>query len=172
MLNKLIPILDRHEVIYLDMDGVLCDLDGALNERGITRRGRAMASFTASADADFWEALPAYPWTRELIALVNTYPRVVIITSPGKSPDCRAGKIRWLHANGLGHHDLVFSMQGKHRFSHPGAILIDDNFDNAVGFLARGGSSIMWRQPWTNGDWCGVRSMKFHKFDPWAKEPD
>lgn len=190
-MNALIPLLARHDTVFLDMDGVLCDftravVSGLFGRSDIRPEQYDLAAHLGVTDDElwtaidragerFWATLPEFPWTHDLLRLLRAnHGRVVICTTPSRRPASRHGKLEWLCDRGLGDHELVFAPMGKHHYARPGALLIDDHLDHAAAFAQRGGTALLWRQPWSQAkdpDACrGVCSPNFHTFDPWGDD--
>jgi len=68
-------------------------------------------------------------------------------------PECLAGKLEWIHCHmpSWMHRQYAITPE-KHRFGHPGALLIDDSPSNVDAFVARGGRGLLVPRPW-NAVW-------------------
>lgn len=158
---------DRIDIIFLDMDGVLCDFHTAvatlwgldpgrlgeadwaeIGEWGI---GVPKPDFWSRIEAEgrgFWERLGKLPWTDELWeACHQRADRVAILTSPAPFFACHEGKRAWVRAR-LGRADVVIT-SAKALCSGPSKVLIDDRTKYAEGWAAAGGHFIPLRRPWT-----------------------
>lgn len=153
-------------MIFLDMDGVLCDFisaafsahgqryDAASYPRGQFQceniLGVTTNEFWRRIDfggESFWENLDPYPWAMDLVKELRGIDRVVISTSPSRSPASYSGKRRWLQKMGLCHIDAMFGAQ-KWLMSKPGRTLIDDAEHNRIVWEQEGGRVILVPQPW------------------------
>lgn len=148
-------------MIFLDMDGVLCDFAGgvcALFGKDAPQAGDLaqelhqhlgiakglMWSRIAEAGARLWEGLEPLPWADELVALVRSHGELVIATAPSLNPASLAGKLTWLQRRfGRNFRDFVVTPQ-KHLLAAPGRILIDDSPRHVDAFSAFGGLSTLF----------------------------
>jgi 5'(3')-deoxyribonucleotidase len=153
-------------VIFLDMDGVLCDFVKSAcalhgqpvesvdcwdfnNKWGIT--GDELWAPIHEAGAEWWADLEPYPWCHELISVVaDADPNFVICTTPSASPGSCAGKLEWLHRH-LGPKFRRYIMAcDKSPLAANGRLLIDDGDHNCLAFQERGGDFICVPQPWNS----------------------
>ena len=153
-------------MIFLDMDGVLCDFASAAfavhgrmyvpSEYPACRWDIASVIGVSTEvfwqkihqqGESFWEELEPYPWTMDLVRELRNLDRVVIATSPSRCPTSYAGKRRWLIRHGLGDMDAMFGSQ-KWLMAKPGRWLIDDNPDNLTSWVEAGGNGYCVPQPW------------------------
>lgn len=153
-------------MIFLDMDGVLCDfITAAFSAHGMRfdpedyPRGEfaceKILGITAnefwrrvdSGGEAFWENLEPYPWALDLVKELQQIDRVIIATSPSRSPASYSGKRRWLQKMGLCRLDSMFGSQ-KWLMSRPGRTLVDDSHHNTVAWEGEGGRAIVIPQPW------------------------
>lgn len=156
-------------MIFLDMDGVLCDfvthamqLHGReYNEdqwpKGVYEMRDAIgiddADFWAPinvAGADWWANLPPYSWAEDLIKLCELLGEVGIATSPNRDGASAAGKTSWMwrHCPRLARKMMIGPC--KEWLAHSGAILIDDSDEKCQKFEAKGGIAIVFPQPWNS----------------------
>ncbi len=156
--------------IYLDMDGVLSDLDSALclfggvSIRALQdsdlRQGLIRAR-VASMGLSHWESLkPLNPdlWERDLRELRKAGHEIEILTSYGSwdaleiGPKSHQGKCNWLraHYSALFDENVITGFNGVERcwqkrlFSEFGTYLLDDSEENVKGFLLGGGSARIY----------------------------
>ena len=158
--------------IYVDMDGVLCDLVKAI----LTEHGRMdlynrmpHRKVTESIDWDrhetwlptlvdgptFWATLDRYPWTDEIMQFardagadvhVLTRPLNLSLHDATDIGYCVHGKMAWLRRQfGADFKDVVFTAE-KHLLSQPGVLLIDDDEQYIERFEAAGGRQIIFPQ--------------------------
>ncbi len=153
-------------MIFLDMDGVLCDFiteafvaNGKKFDATTYPKGKfaceevigcSTEEFWARIDECgefFWESLQPYPWCLELVRCLESFDKVVISTSPSRSPHCYSGKRRWLMNMGLHRLDSMFG-SSKWLMARPGRLLVDDGEHNIVKWEQQGGDFIVIPQPW------------------------
>lgn len=155
-----------NKMIVLDLDGVVVNFCKAAYEihgkRWNTEVPRTFdffedwdmtaEEFWKPIDAEgpiFWERLEKYPWADGFIAKLTNYDvDLVVATSPSLSPGCTAGKVELIKY--LFHDKFrdYFISPRKWHLSSPGRILIDDNETNCEMWEARGGTAILFPQPW------------------------
>lgn len=159
--------------IFLDMDGVLCDMHKAifaLHNRidlledltHITPQAALGISWlevwqpVVDAGWEFWDEIEPYPWAMDLWAWANDRAPVSICSRPLSlgNPEgletghCLRGKTRWLRRYfGNDFESVVFTAE-KHLVSQPGVILIDDDERYEAEFNRRGGQQIVFPQPY------------------------
>ena len=153
--------------IYVDMDGVLSDLDGALCLfGGVSRsvlqnpnlRQSLIQARVSSMGLSHWESLkPLNPglWDKDLRELRKAGHEIEILTSYGSwdvlevGPKSHQGKCNWLraHYSALFAEGVITGFNGvekcwqKRLFSESGTYLLDDSEENVKGFLLGGGSA-------------------------------
>lgn len=151
-------------MIYLDMDGVLCDFIGGIcaahgrpnpyddpANRGIWDVcgiwGMHPAEFWEPCEFEFWANLKPTPEARRLLSMEGV---VGIITSPSQNHGCIPGKLEWLkrHTNGL-HRKVIFT-HAKYLAAAPGKVLYDDNDDHVVKWREAGGVAVQVPRPWNS----------------------
>jgi 5'(3')-deoxyribonucleotidase len=183
------------KVIYLDMDGVLCDfMEGFLNAHG---RDDLMDKLKAEewpmtwdfggefGEQDnwwpkidamgelFWEYLNTYWWTNKILMEIGaTGIPWYVCTTPRLTKNCLAGKLTWLnHMLGEGNFDLI-QVKDKWRLAHEKALLIDDNDKNCIKFHKAGGQTCLFPQTWNeNRDLINHRTTYFqHCLETFASE--
>lgn len=159
---------NRH--IYLDMDGVLCDLPKALlalHDRmdlldkldshdiepmlGMT----TMETWLPVVDAGWawWDGIEPFPWTFELWAWAHKVAgEVFVLTRPLMLDQLDArdvgytvrGKMSWIRRHfGRKFRKIVFTAE-KYVVSQPGVVLVDDDERYEASFLRRGGDQIVF----------------------------
>ena len=153
-------------MIYLDMDGVLCDFVGA-SCRVHNKDKKTVACWNYMTDEwgmtydefwipinaegfEFWTELEPTPWAFELIDMVEYFdPNFHICTNPSRSWTSAAGKIIWLQKY-LGKKSNWIMMKNKSMLALPSNILIDDSSNNCIKFHRSGGRYITIPQPWND----------------------
>lgn len=157
--------------IYLDMDGVLCDLiEGilALHNR-LDMHGKIwnyqvgeciglsatqMWKPVVAMGHKFWAKLKPYPWMYELVDWAKSEcDEVFICSRPYDRSDegvacgsCLYGKTEWLKKHfGKPFDDIVFTRH-KYLVSKPGVVLIDDDDGHVEPFNAAGGRQVVFPQ--------------------------
>jgi len=164
-------------MIYVDMDGVLCDLvgqveeylasDGIYNESnyGTYKIQEATSHidlpmlYSCFSDVDFWSNMRELPWAHYLLKKVEEIDDVYILSRPwlehndGASEACLCGKIEWITAYYPRFLGRLLFVDKKEDFAHPKAVLIDDNFENCQKFADAGGKTIFLPTPWGDKDY-------------------
>lgn len=163
------PVRSRNEpLIFLDMDGVLCDfVSAALSAHGVTFGAKSYPpgefclekiigcntkEFWRRVDFAgeyFWENLDPYPWAEVLFRELQQVGEVIIATSPSRSPASYAGKQRWLRHMGMHGVQSMFGSR-KYLMAKPGRVLVDDAEHNVTPWIAEGGQAVMVPQPWNH----------------------
>ncbi len=159
---------NRH--IYLDMDGVLCDLPKALLalhdrmdllEHLDSHDMEAKLGMTVDevwlpvldAGWEWWDDIETFPWTFDLWAWAHEVgAEVHILTRPlmldhldarGVGHSVR-GKMSWIQRHfGRRFREVTFTAQ-KHVVSQPGVVLVDDDERYEAAFNRRGGTQIIF----------------------------
>jgi len=157
-------------MIFLDMDGVLCDfVSAAFSAHGSTfnpqeyPRGEfAIESVLGCTTKEFWrridfageyfwEHLEPYPWAEVLFRELQRVDEVIIATSPSRSPASYAGKQRWLRYMGMNGVQSMFGSR-KYLMAKPGRVLVDDGEHNVTPWIREGGQAVLVPQPWNCAD--------------------
>jgi 5'(3')-deoxyribonucleotidase len=168
--------------ILLDMDGVIADLQRAICE--LLNKPEALDTWPLGQweietglglpAIDIWDRIEdageslwtdriqPYPWTRELIALVNETAPYTIATIPTQDPCCASGKLRWLYQHvrlGMRNHAFV---PDKALMAKPTVVLIDDSDFNVRRFRGCGGWAILFPQRWNaNHHLCCIDRVEY-----------
>jgi len=103
----------------------------------------------------FWEFLPTYRWTFNLIDLMNEQFKThwTICTCP-MGEHCKEGKQAWLNRLNIRIPLPVKFTCTKERYATPNTILIDDHEPAVNKFIAAGGVGILFPAPWNRyGDY-------------------
>jgi len=162
------------EHIWLDMDGVLCDLHKAVLaihgrmdllpnignnniEAKLNMNTMQVWAPIVAAGWEWWNDLEPFPWTFELWDWAyNSCERLGVITRPllVNDPQCRdightvRGKSTWLRRHfGGGFTNIIFT-PNKAAISQPGVFLIDDDEGYEASFNAGGGHQIVFPRPY------------------------
>lgn len=166
-----LPSPETHKIIYLDMDGVLCDFVGAacrllgveeprwdgLDYCLASKLGMDPATFCSELvyrEPKFWETIDPYPWKDELIQEAMKFERVAVVTSPAGDPECYSGKFNWLKQHFPESVSHSYSAKVSHvlccqkDLMRPDGVLVDDSIDNIERFEKAGGTGILFPRPW------------------------
>lgn len=163
--------MHKLQAIYVDLDGVLCDMVGPALEihqrqdllagwpKGVYDLEKAigitMDEFWAKIDEkgyDFWANLPAYEWMRDLMRTCYQYSeRVVLCSKPSRSHYSSGGKHQWIAKHfGRRFRDFIITPQ-KYHAAGPNRLLIDDCEKNIIQWQRAGGMGLLFPQPWNSG---------------------
>lgn len=148
-------------ICFLDMDGVLVDFSGAVeNAYGIKMDrwdfddfipGVTKEEFWLSCTEEFWANLP---WTEEgkdILRIVENFfgkDNICLLTTPCLTKGSMEGKRRWIEKHLPGYLDQFLMGKPKHFCAGPQSILIDDSDKNINKFLYYGGRAILIPRPW------------------------
>lgn len=156
----------KNKTIFIDMDGVLADLDAAFE---------AWAGYKPDRHRDrsafFTKFLPAYtendgfytqdpmPMASELVRLLISVQHrnkvnLAILTSAGNftKPNTEVfhQKKRWIEKNTpeFAHIPMCVTSSGKDKawLAHPHAFLIDDHHKNITEFISKGGNGFVYKE--------------------------
>ena len=161
------PVNKPWEILFLDLDGVLCDfISAALAAHGleydpnswppgvwdvthVVEKGPlAFWNPIDNRGAGFWQSLKPYPWLDELHRYAEQLAdRVLFLSAPQMNSSCYAGKYLWMQAQFGRTKELILTKE-KHLLAAPGRLLIDDSDENVERFRAQGGEAILFSQPW------------------------
>lgn len=159
--------------IYLDMDGVLCDLvtpvmklhgRDDLLRRGAWPKGEysmeKLLNITTpelwapviAQGAAFWSDLDPYPWAYTLYSYaIGCCPDVAVLTKPTECPFSHSGKFAWIRRMSKPEPLSYVLTPEKWRCAGPGCLLIDDCEENIREWRNKGGIGILFPQRWNNG---------------------
>lgn len=156
-------------MIFLDMDGVLCDfVTHALRLHGreyvesewpsgvyemkdaIGVQDIEFWQPINNIGADWWAELPVFPWAAELVEFCESMGDVGIATSPNRDGASAAGKTAWMwkHFPRLARRMMIGPC--KEWLARSGTVLIDDSDEKCRKFGAAGGRAIVFPQPWNS----------------------
>lgn len=143
--------------IYVDMDGVVADFEGAIEQR-FGKPMEAMAKREVWRNilqyndnvAPWFYSLPEMPDAQELWKFVTeNFSDVQMLTAKGNSPKDAGGQKRKWAGEHLGWDvpvNIVISSAEKAEFAHPKAVLIDDRSNAIDPFVAAGGIGILHKR--------------------------
>lgn len=155
-------------MVYLDMDGVLCNFvkaaieacdlpltDDQVKDWNFFKPYMSTEEFWSRIReyTDFWYDLELYPWAKELVASLGS--EVFFLTSPGADPAAATQKINWLIRHGFLEDvfdDRYILTHHKYLLARPEALLIDDSMQQAKEFTDWGGHALVLKQGW-NSEW-------------------
>ena len=162
------------ESIGIDIDGVLADFATAAAllhrredilapgawPRNVYQMEDALGITTAEfwspieeQGTAFWAELKPYPWMPQLVAAARRIvDDVYLISKPSHHPYSTSGKHRWIRKYFGEHCENYLLTPQKFRAAGPGRLLIDDSQLNVSQWQARGGSAILFPQPWNTGE--------------------
>lgn len=155
-------------IIYLDMDGVLFDFVAAFGEvlnipdihARLTPGVRNIASQIGMSEDEmwekiglhgfaFWQEMPEYPWSQELVDLVErNSSEWFILSSPARSSDSLKGKIESLKLMFGERFRRYILTPNKRLLAGPNRILIDDHERHCTEFQNNGGQAILFPRQW------------------------
>jgi FMN phosphatase YigB (HAD superfamily) len=144
------------KLIYLDMDGVLCDFEKRFVELyGLTSLGKRDKKQWSNDWKDFivnkkaFETLDWFPGGKELLAFIRKHPEihVEILSSSGGEKfhgEVTAQKIKWLRSHGINYKaNIVSGRKKKAEYATPEKVIIDDTPDVISSFSKAGGQAIL-----------------------------
>ena len=160
-------------ILYLDVDGVIADLQGSIVERVNHRKGTNWTAediqgwgwepvipedenwWDYTHDWGFWAKLPLYPWSKDLVtaALQSGMPLAFLSALPLTPPEILYARRSWLDENfkcpqmARPSKRLVCA-EMKDLVVHRGDLLIDDREDNLTDVRHRGAEAWCFEQPW------------------------
>jgi hypothetical protein len=161
------------KVLYVDMDGVLCDyakqcrllLDVHPKESVGQYRARVgrngMQEAIRATEGVFWSTMP--PMCENIVAhwdrMRALYPRIVILSAPDEDdPCCEEGKNQWLD-QWLGPErcpERIFR-RDKWALASPDGVLVDDQRSNLVDWGQAGGwSAVLFKGSYDVHFWSAL----------------
>lgn len=164
-------------IIYLDLDGVLCDFVGGV----LTAAGRPYLKTANSIhggiiedtigeermwellqDIEFWANLKPYPWAKEIFDMCFRLSkgRVKILSKGGKrAPNAYTGKILWVkkHLGDIALEKINLCSGSKADLAGPNRFLIDDFDVNIKEWEAEKGRTFHWK---LRGPHCEERKVR------------
>lgn len=166
--------MTKLSTIFLDLDGVLCDLVTPamyahgrqdLLQPGAWPKGvysiETVLGITQEHfwdvihefGADFWAGIPPYEWMQDLVTTAElAASEVVLLSKPTSNHYSTAGKHRWIKRHfGDDFRSYILTPQ-KHHLAGPGRLLVDDCASNISEWQACGGDGLLFPQPWNHGE--------------------
>lgn len=157
-MNKII-----RPTIYVDLDGVVANLDNTLRTRCVKIFGENSGHIIADkfrekfsdetfayidSDPNFWSNMQLYPHSYELIKLCQQHGDVVFLSFSGwrnlrpySTANTAYGKILWVEKH-FPDIELILCRE-KFRLANQNSILIDDNLSN-VTLFQNNGIGFLW----------------------------
>lgn len=144
-------------VIYMDMDGVLCDFIYGFEHRfGIkynkdkygynlveqlrVEKGVDSVHLWDILGVTFWSQLPELPMARVLLDMCDY---VCTTLPPSGKEAAMIGKMEWMKERSYG--KPIITIEDKYRLAQPGTLLVDDNEYGVSRFIEHGGKAILYR---------------------------
>lgn len=151
---RLDPPTELKPVVYLDMDGVICDFQKEYSCIALPD-GKEKFDWAVRGHQIF-EKLDWMPNGEWLIGLLNMLDCEVEILSSTGTHDAQlaslaaAQKMKWLSDNGVSYgQNFVNSWSHKQHFAKSHTIMIDDREDVIETFRAKGGLGVLYK----DSDW-------------------
>ena len=111
----------------------------------------------------WWEDLPPYVWTADLLAALGALgPPVVFLTSPDTLGHSASGKVRWIRRVVSPHCRNYIITAQKHLLAHPRAVLVDDSDDKLAKFAEYGGGAVVFPRQWNSGGYVKAEDIVAH----------
>ena len=126
----------NRKVIFLDLDGVLCDFDRQFKTHAISKDITLSSKNVSNLPAEWWESMPWTPWGKELYQYTYDRCYTCILTSHA-SEESAIGKIRWIKRE-IGNSDYMLASP-KWAAGSPNSLLIDDTHKKISRFVMAGG---------------------------------
>jgi len=139
--------------IYLDMDGLVADYYGGLEdtakELGVSiDDGKAIWNKINSNPVEWWSNLKPIPEGMKIFNAVKDK-EPSILSAAGTNELTKQGKLEWLRKNGLAPYlkEIIFvnNKSSKKKYAKGGNILIDDRPDNVAEWEMEGGTSFLFQ---------------------------
>lgn len=135
--------------IYCDLDGVLCDLYGALTKRfdinyHLTQDEGEKLLKKIDDLTDFFGNLPWMPEGKQLWTYILPYePTILTAASHETEPSIVSGKYHWCKENlGLPKNRIIMEID-KYKYAAPKHILVDDTPEKINKWVEAGGIGIL-----------------------------
>lgn len=172
--------------LAVDIDGVLGDhvshlishlkskgvLDDSFSKNDVNRWDSMIGGYGFKEifemhlfDRDFILGIPVIEGAVKAINELSRYYKIIIVTA--RPEFTRDATIEWLDLKGFRYDELLVGL-GPDRVLLDVDILIDDNPHAIIGFVSRGGTGIIFSQPWNLDVDPPKTSGKFLRFDNWC----
>ena len=146
--------MEKDYKIYVDLDGVMADLDKLVKERtGLTfdqlrASGSGFTQFVASQREEgntIFDELDKMPGADYLWAYVVKHTPDILTATGYPEEKAKAEKIRWVMDNLSGYDKILTTISGadKHKYAAPNHILIDDRDKAILPWRKAGGIGIL-----------------------------
>jgi len=139
-------------ILYVDMDGVLCDFNKAVENitgkqfsHGDIGEGR-LHKIIDNAGVEFWSEMPPMPFGLQLWNHLKGH-NPILLSSPGSYKYSREGKRLWKEKY-LGDPPMILD-NDKGKYARKNTLLIDDWDKNIKEFTAAGGKTIEYLDYYT-----------------------
>lgn len=150
-------------MIFLDLDGVIVNFTKGFAQKakvalppksyleyGHMEKVLGKRVWTYKLDYDFWINLDPYPWSNDLVDLVESYDKDFrFLSAAVYDQGAWSGKYQWLknHFGQKYTKKLIICISDKSFAARDKkSILIDDRDKNIKNFIAAGGSAITWKE--------------------------
>lgn len=141
-------------IVYLDMDGVLTDMDHAYDEffnyTDVSRKN-FYNNWTTFVKSGAFKTLPVHPEAKELLTGVRRFQRdyefdIEILSSAGGGGLAKPDKLHWLAQKKIPYKaNIVPGSKHKAKYAGPDRVLIDDMPYVLQPFIDAGGHGILHR---------------------------
>ena len=137
--------------VFMDMDGVLTDFDGAvkklnaaagLGDKATPPQKQKMYDAIDEAGESFWSEMEWLPEGKKLWSVVKKY-NPVLLSSPGQFLHAVPGKKKWIDKNLPG--VTLIPSTSKYEYAERDAVLIDDMYKNIEPWRDQGGIGILFK---------------------------
>jgi len=148
--------------IFLDLDGCIAAMNQAVcahlnipytenlptDEEVYELSGGRKQFWSWFGTRNFFANLPLYPWSKELVDVVDKSGLDWVFLSKSTINDgVSSGKSQWVRDNFPKYVDRLWLARGsKSRASGPGKILIDDKMVNLVEWQCASGTGFLWKE--------------------------
>ncbi len=154
----------KNGIIYLDLDGVICNMIGGVaklfnrnytelirswtpgvyqieNILGISRNEFYSA---LEGNEDFWSNLEPFPYMMDLYEHCLKIAPTFLLTKPTLDPASLSGKLKWIHKHFGNNFDNYIMTRYKFHCAAKDRVLVDDYDKNIVEFREKNGNGILF----------------------------